>query len=30
VLVRGRVERQGRPDGVLRDELSALYLGSST
>jgi branched-chain amino acid transport system ATP-binding protein len=30
VLVRGRVERQGRPDGVLRAELSALYLGSST
>jgi branched-chain amino acid transport system ATP-binding protein len=29
VLVRGRVERQGRPDGVLRAELSALYLGSS-
>lgn len=30
VLVRGRVERQGRPDGALRAELSALYLGSST
>jgi branched-chain amino acid transport system ATP-binding protein len=30
VLVRGRVERQGRPDGVLRAELSALYLGSSS
>jgi branched-chain amino acid transport system ATP-binding protein len=30
VLVRGRVERQGPPDGVLRAELSALYLGSST
>jgi branched-chain amino acid transport system ATP-binding protein len=29
VLVRGRVERQGRPDGVLRAELSALYLGST-
>jgi branched-chain amino acid transport system ATP-binding protein len=29
VLVRGRVERQGRPD-ALRAELSALYLGSST
>nr|WP_203615614.1 ABC transporter ATP-binding protein [Streptomyces sp. SID13726] len=29
VLVRGRVERQGPPDGGLRDELSALYLGSS-
>ena len=29
VVVRGRVERQGRPDGGLRDELSALYLGSS-
>jgi branched-chain amino acid transport system ATP-binding protein len=29
VLVRGRVQRQGRPDGVLRAELSALYLGSS-
>ncbi|GAB2960915.1 ABC transporter ATP-binding protein [Streptomyces pseudoechinosporeus] len=29
VLVRGRIERQGRPDGGLRDELSALYLGSS-
>jgi branched-chain amino acid transport system ATP-binding protein len=30
VLVRGRVERQGPPDDVLRAELSALYLGSST
>jgi branched-chain amino acid transport system ATP-binding protein len=30
VLVRGRVERQGRPDAALRGELSALYLGSST
>ena len=30
VLVRGRVERRGRPDDVLRAELSALYLGSST
>jgi branched-chain amino acid transport system ATP-binding protein len=30
VLVRGRVERQGRPDDVLRADLSALYLGSST
>jgi branched-chain amino acid transport system ATP-binding protein len=29
VLVRGRVQRQGRPDRALRDELSALYLGSS-
>ncbi|MFF0011431.1 ABC transporter ATP-binding protein [Streptomyces sp. NPDC005374] len=29
VVVRGRVERQGHPDGGLRDELSALYLGSS-
>jgi branched-chain amino acid transport system ATP-binding protein len=29
VLVRGRVERQGPPDAALRDELSALYLGSS-
>ncbi|WP_030597944.1 ABC transporter ATP-binding protein [Streptomyces fulvoviolaceus] len=29
VLVRGRVELQGSPDGGLRDELSALYLGSS-
>lgn len=29
VLVRGRVERQGPPDVGLRDELSALYLGSS-
>jgi branched-chain amino acid transport system ATP-binding protein len=30
VLVRGRMERQGRPDSVLRSELPALYLGSST
>jgi branched-chain amino acid transport system ATP-binding protein len=30
VLVRGRIERQGHPDGGLRDELSTLYLGSST
>ena len=30
VLIRGRVERRGRPDDVLRAELSALYLGSST
>jgi branched-chain amino acid transport system ATP-binding protein len=30
VLVRGRVERRSRPDDVLRAELSALYLGSST
>ncbi|NNN28862.1 ABC transporter ATP-binding protein [Streptomyces sp. S3(2020)] len=29
VLVRGRVGRQGSPDDGLRDELSALYLGSS-
>ena len=29
VLVRGRVERQGRPDDALRAELSDLYLGSS-
>jgi branched-chain amino acid transport system ATP-binding protein len=29
VLVRGRVERQGRPDDALRAELSALYLGSA-
>ncbi|KKD07820.1 ABC transporter ATP-binding protein [Streptomyces sp. WM6386] len=28
VLVRGRVRRQGSPDDGLRDELSALYLGS--
>ena len=28
VLVRGRVERHGRPDDGLRTELSALYLGS--
>jgi branched-chain amino acid transport system ATP-binding protein len=30
VLVRGRIAWQGRPDGELRTELSALYLGSST
>jgi branched-chain amino acid transport system ATP-binding protein len=30
VLVRGQVERQGRPDNALRAELSALYLGSPT
>jgi branched-chain amino acid transport system ATP-binding protein len=30
VLVRGRVEQQGHPDGGLREELAALYLGSST
>ncbi|MGI8329496.1 ABC transporter ATP-binding protein [Actinomadura scrupuli] len=30
VLVRGRVERRGHPDGGLRADLSALYLGSST
>jgi branched-chain amino acid transport system ATP-binding protein len=30
VLVRSRVERQRPPDGVLRAELSALYLGSSS
>jgi branched-chain amino acid transport system ATP-binding protein len=29
VLVRGRIQRQGHPDGGLRAELSALYLGSS-
>jgi branched-chain amino acid transport system ATP-binding protein len=29
VLVRGRLERQGPPDDVLRAELSALYLGSA-
>jgi branched-chain amino acid transport system ATP-binding protein len=29
VLVRGRIERQGRPDAGLRSELSALYMGSS-
>ncbi len=29
VLVRGRIERQGRPDDALRGELSALYLGSA-
>jgi branched-chain amino acid transport system ATP-binding protein len=30
VLVRGRIERQSRPDGELRTELAALYLGSTT
>ena len=30
VLVRGRVERRGRPDSGLRAELAALYLGSSS
>jgi branched-chain amino acid transport system ATP-binding protein len=30
VLVRGQVQRKGRPDDVLRAELSALYLGSAT
>jgi branched-chain amino acid transport system ATP-binding protein len=30
VLMRGRIAWQGRPDGELRTELSALYLGSST
>ncbi|WP_330255722.1 ABC transporter ATP-binding protein [Nocardia sp. NBC_00565] len=29
VLVRGRIEHQGQPDGGLRRELAALYLGSS-
>jgi len=29
VMVRGRVEWQGSPDGGLRNELSALYMGSS-
>jgi branched-chain amino acid transport system ATP-binding protein len=29
VLVRGRIERYGPADDILRDELSALYLGSS-
>jgi branched-chain amino acid transport system ATP-binding protein len=29
VLVRGRVAWQGSPDGGLRDELSALYMGST-
>jgi branched-chain amino acid transport system ATP-binding protein len=29
VLVRGRIRRQGPPDGVPRSELSALYLGSA-
>ncbi|MBA2947835.1 ABC transporter ATP-binding protein [Streptomyces himalayensis] len=30
VLVRGRIERQGRPDSGFRTDLSALYLGSPT
>ncbi|NQE70248.1 putative ATP-dependent transporter ycf16 [Nocardia gamkensis] len=30
VLVRGRVMRQGHPDSGIRNELAALYLGSST
>ncbi len=30
VLVRGRVVRQGHPDSGIRNELAALYLGSST
>ncbi|TDV49840.1 ABC transporter ATP-binding protein [Actinophytocola oryzae] len=30
VLVRGRVEHDGRPDDGLRTELAGLYLGSST
>ncbi|MBA9005421.1 ABC transporter ATP-binding protein [Thermomonospora cellulosilytica] len=30
VMVRGRIERTGRPDDGLRTELSALYLGSAT
>lgn len=30
VLVRGRVEHQGRPDDEFRKELAALYLGSSS
>jgi branched-chain amino acid transport system ATP-binding protein len=30
VLVRGRIERQGPAGDLLRDELSALYLGSSS
>lgn len=29
VLVRGRIQKQGHPDGGLRTELAALYLGSS-
>jgi branched-chain amino acid transport system ATP-binding protein len=30
VLVRGRVEHQGRPDEAFKTELAALYLGSSS
>jgi len=30
VLVRGRIEQQGRPDNGMRTDLAALYLGSST
>ncbi|KJF23862.1 ABC transporter ATP-binding protein [Rhodococcus sp. AD45-ID] len=30
VLVRGRIQKQGSPDGALRSELAALYLGSVT
>jgi branched-chain amino acid transport system ATP-binding protein len=30
VLVRGRVEHQGRPDEAFKAELAALYLGSSS
>ncbi|MGG7102627.1 ABC transporter ATP-binding protein [Rhodococcus sp. 24CO] len=30
VLVRGRIQKQGSPDGDLRSELAALYLGSVT
>lgn len=30
VLVRGRIEYQGHPDGGLRRELASLYLGSSS
>ncbi|TDV55957.1 ABC transporter ATP-binding protein [Actinophytocola oryzae] len=30
VLVRGRIERQGRPDDGLRKDLATLYLGSTT
>lgn len=30
VLVRGRVQHQGRPDEAFKTELAALYLGSST
>ncbi|WP_433710410.1 ABC transporter ATP-binding protein [Nocardia sp. CA-084685] len=29
VLVRGRIEKHGHPDSGIRDELAALYLGSS-